>query len=61
LSANIHDGALVTHDPIRRLAKRDILAKQYVYRWIDGIRELLLDLKRRGLVLAPKAEIKCNK
>jgi alpha/beta hydrolase fold len=58
LSANIHDGALVTHDPIRRLAKRDILAKQYVYRWIDGI---LLDLKRRGLVLAPKAEIKCNK
>jgi hypothetical protein len=43
------------------LANRDILAKQYVYRWIDGILELPLDLKRRGLVLAPKAEIKCNK
>jgi hypothetical protein len=44
----------VTHDPIRTLAKRDILAKQYVYLWIDGILELLLDLKRRGLALGPK-------
>jgi hypothetical protein len=35
---------LVTHDLIRTLAK------QYVYRWIDGILELLLDLRRRRLI-----------
>jgi hypothetical protein len=57
LSANIRDGALVTHDPIRALAKRDI----YVYRWIDGILELLLDLKRRGLALAPDAVSAINR
>jgi hypothetical protein len=36
------------------------LAKQYAYRWIDGILELLLDLRRRRLVLALEAVIKCK-
>jgi hypothetical protein len=54
LSANIRDGALVTHDLIRTFVKRDILARQHVHRWIDDILELLVDLTRRRLVLAPQ-------
>jgi hypothetical protein len=36
------------------------LAKQYVYLWIDGVLELLLDLRRRRLVLALETVIKCK-